>query len=156
MKLLFITLLLFLFLFSCKKEYQPVQINCSLTRDIDSIKKFLPGTWVWLQEKRANRGGQKYEYLTPKTEGYTLTLKFEGNKAYYFKNSQPDSIYTYDVVRELTITGNAEDSLPIIVFYTISNGLRYQYVPVKACPSFLLMQYQFVTSLFGEDTWRKQ
>ena len=156
MKLLFITLLLFQLLFSCKK-YQPPEINCSLTNEIDSIKKFLPGTWVWLHEKRFNRREQKYEYLTPKTEGYSLTLKFDGNKAYYYKNNRPDSVYYYDVVRENTIPGTYPgDSLPVVIFYTMNTGLRYDHFPVRICPSFMIMQYEFISSVVGDYTWRKQ
>ncbi len=155
MKLLLITLLLFQLLFSCKK-YQPPEITCSLTNEIDSIKKFLPGTWIWLHEKRFNQREGKYEYLTPKTEGYSLTLKFDANKAYYYKNNRPDSVYNYKIELLSSITGFPEDSLPILVFYTISNATRYSFVPVKTCPSFLLMQYEIVASVTGNYTWRKQ
>lgn len=155
MKLLFITLLLFQFLFSCKK-YQPPEINCGLTNEIDSIKKFLPGTWVWLHEKRWNQREGKYEYLTPKTEGYSLTLNFDANKAYYFKNNRPDSVYTYKLELLSSITNFPEDSIPILVFYTISTGKRHTFIPIQICPSFLIMQYQYVRSIEGDFTWKKQ
>jgi hypothetical protein len=156
MKLIFIHVLLFLFLLSCKKDYIPVKIDCALRSDIDSIKKDLSGTWVWLQEYRFNQRDRKFEYLTPKTEGYSLTLKFDGNRASYFKNNKPDSVYNYDVEMLSSITGFVEDSIPILVLYTVNTGLRNSYVPVQSCPTFLLTKSQFVSSVLGEFVWKKQ
>ena len=159
--LLFITLLLSIFC-CCKKnkpeEYQPVQIPCQLTKNLDTAKLYIQGTWQWLEEKRYNRGLQKTEYLTPQNQGYTLIMKLNNDTARFFKNNRPDSVYTYKVIRLTEISGTnfPEDQDPVLAFYNIHNGLRSSYVPLKICSNYLLLQHQYVSSIVGERIWKKQ
>ena len=160
MKLTLFITLLFLIFVSCKKEqaYQPVQISCTLTRDLDSCKALIKGTWTWLEEKRMNRGQQGFTYLTPKTESYTLTQRFSNDTVRFFKNGRADSVYIYKVVRLTEISGTnfPEDNDPIVVFYNLHNGLRDSHVPLKICSNYLVLQYQYVTSISGEEIWKRQ
>ena len=156
---LFITLLFFIFV-SCKKEkvYQPVQISCNLTKDLDSCKALIKGSWTWLEEKRASFTQLDYQYLTPKNQGITRILKFSNDTARFFKNNLPDSVYTFKILRLAEISGTnfPEDNDPIIVYYNLHNGLRRSFVPLKICHKFLLLQHQFVSSVVGEQIWAKQ
>lgn len=161
MKQFFIIILL-LSTFSCKKkpieEYVPVQIPCTLSKNIDTVKFYIQGTWKWLEEKRADRAQQNFVYLTPKNQGYTLTMRIANDTLRFYKNNQPDSVYTYKVLLQHDITGTnyAEDQDPALVFYRLYDGLRSNYVPLKMCSNYLQLQYQFVTSIGGEQIWEKQ
>ena len=158
----FLIIILLFSIFSCKKkpveEYIPVQILCTLSKNIDTVTLYIQGTWEWLEEKRYNRGLQKIEYFTPKTQGYSLTLKLSNDTARYFKNNLLESTYTFKIQRLTEISGTnfPEDQDPVIVFYNLHNGLRSSYVPLKICSNYLLLQYQFVRSIEGEWIWKKQ
>lgn len=156
--------------FSCRKlkvieepivtieEYKPVQIPCSLTKNLDTARLYIQGTWQWIEEKRYNRGLQKTEYLTPQNQSYTLTLKLSNDTARYFKNNQTDSVYTFKIQRLTEISGTnfPEDNDPVLVFYKLHNGIRHSHVAFKICSNYLLLQYQYVTSIGGETIWKKQ
>ena len=160
MKQFFIILLFSIF--SCKKkpgeEYIPVQIPCTLSKNIDTVKLYIQGTWEWLEEKRADRVQQKFVYLTPQTQGYTSTMQIGKDTIRFFKNNYPDSVYTYKILLQHDITGTnyPEDQDPALVFYRLYDGLRSNYVPLKICPDYLLLQYQYVTSIGGEIILKKQ
>lgn len=165
MRHLFFIILLSCIILCCKKkqtvvdeEYQPIQILCQLSNNLDTIRFYIKGNWEWLQEKRADRVQQKFVYLTPKTEGYSLTLALGNDTARFYKNNLPDSVYTYKVVRLAEISGTSfpEDSLPVLVFYNLYNGMRNSHVPIKICSNYMLLQYQYVSSIVGEDIWKKQ
>lgn len=163
MKLLFI-IILFVFTFSCCKkkpieqEHQPVQITCALTKDLETCKSFIQGNWIWLEEKRLDRVQQSFVYLTPQNQGYSLSLLLSNDTARFYKNSQPDSVYTFSVMRLTEISGTnfPEDDDPVLVFYNLHNGMRKWHVPMKICSNFLLLQYQHVSSVGGEAIWKKQ
>ncbi len=42
----------------------PVVVDCQLSRDLDTVKMKIEGTWIWLQEERRQRG-QPIQFLTP-------------------------------------------------------------------------------------------
>lgn len=161
MKQLLIITFIISILSCCKKneavEYQPIQIPCQLTKNLDTARLYIQGTWQWLEEKRYNRGLQKTEYLTPQNQGYTLTLKLSNDTARYFKNNLPDSVYTFKIQRLTEISGTnfPEDNDPVLVFYRLHNGQRNNHVPLKICINYLLLQYQYVTSIGGETIWKK-
>jgi hypothetical protein len=153
----------FLFAVSCctkktvQQEYHPVQITCALTNNLDSCKLLIQGNWTWLEELRLDRIQQKFVYLTPQTEGYSLTLQLLNDTARYYKNNKPDSIYTYKILRlsEISGTNFPEDSMPVFVLYNLHNGLRTFHVPLKICSNFLLLQHQFVSSVVGQRIWER-
>ena len=155
---LFIILLFFIFV-SCKKEqtYQPVQISCNLTKDLDSSKSLINGTWVWLEEKYFNLLDGRYDYRTPKTNGYTRSLSFINDTARFYKNNRPDSVYTYKIVRlaELTGTNYPEDNDPVLVFYNLHNGIRHDFVFLNVCREYLYLDYESRRH-GGYEIWKKQ
>ena len=161
MKPIFIIILLFS-IFSCKKkpaeEYIPVQIPCILSKNIDTVKLYLQGTWEWLEEKRYNRGNPVPIYLTPKNQGYTSTIQIGKDTLRFYKDNKPDSVYTYKILLQHDITGTnyPEDQDPALAFYRLYDGLRNNYVPLKICHDYLLLQYQFVTSVGGEIILKRQ
>lgn len=116
------------------------------------------GNWTWLEEKRVDRLRQDYVYLTPKNQGYTLSLCLSNDTARFFKNNRPDSVYTYKVVRLTEISGTnfPEDNDPVLLLNSLHNGLRDSHVPIKICGNYLVLQYQFVTSNSGELIWKRQ
>jgi hypothetical protein len=62
-------LVLTLLLLSCGKDegpYQPVQLSNDLTNNMDTIQKYLPGRWEWVEDRQRTREG--YLYYTPKTK----------------------------------------------------------------------------------------
>ncbi len=138
-----------------EEEYIPIQIPCYLSRNLDTAKLYIQGTWEWLEEKRMTRN-HGLIYLTPQTQGYTLTLKLKNDTAWFFKNNQPGSVYTYKILQEKEITNYPDDNKPVIAYYRLSDNLRSSYVPIKICPEYLLMQHQYVSSIVGENIWKKQ
>lgn len=159
----YLSLILLFSFFCCKKqpaqkEYVPITIPCTLSKNIDTVKFYIQGTWEWLEEKRPNRALQKMEYLTPQNQGYTLTLKLYNDTARFFKNNRPDSVYTYKILRQTEITGTnyPEDNDPAFVTYRLYNGKRSHYVPIKICNNYMLLQHQYVSSIVGEEIWKKQ
>ena len=160
MKQFFIITLLFLG-WCCKDKptpYVPVTIPCTLSRDIDTIKLNIKGTWEWLEEKRYYLGQQGPVYLTPKTEGYTSRMVIGNDTLRFFKNSKPDSVYTYKIIRwkEISGTNFHEDELPVLAFYRLYDNRRASFVPLKICIDYLLFQHQYVTSIGGEQIWKRQ
>lgn len=152
-------IILFFLLFACckKQPYIPVAIDCALSKNIDTLKQLLPGSWVWLQEERVTLGNPK-TYLTPKTEGYTLRMVLRNDSAFFYKNNTIESIYKYDVVKLGVISGTnfPEDEDPVIVFYTLSTGVRNYHVPIQGCNNYLVKQFQYVSSIVGETIWKKE
>ena len=159
-KLILITLIFLTF--SCKKkpdeEYIPVHIPCTLSKNLDTARLYILGTWQWLEEKRYNRSLQKTVYLTPQNQGYTLTMSIANDTLRFYKNNKPDSVYTYKILLQHDITGTdyPEDGEPALVFYRLHDGLRSNYVPLKICNNYLLLQHQYVSSIVGERTWKIQ
>lgn len=157
------TFLVSLIFFSCKNDkinqpYVPVKPCNDLTRNIDSARLFIQGTWEWLEEKRVTRT-DGIIYLTPQTEGYNLTMKINKDSSIqYFKNGIADSIYVYKILRigEITGTNYPEDNYPALVTYHSYNGLRNSYIPIQICADYLLEQAQYVSSVSGELIWKKK
>ena len=159
MKLTLFITLLFLIFVSCKKEqaYQPVQISCNLTKEVDSCRALIAGNWTWRETKILNRLEGRNDYITPKTEGITRSLSFINDTARFYKNNRPDSVYTYKIVRlaELTGTNYPEDNDPVLVFYQLYNGRRYDFVPLNICREYLYLDYESRRH-GGYEIWKKQ
>lgn len=157
--LLIVSLITLLVFSSCKKdkgEYVPYARCVGLTRNIDTISKYIHGNWEWVEEYRVTRyeGGH---YITPDSpNSYHLTLKLSADTARFFVNNRPDSIYRFKIQRELEITNYPTDSLPVIVYYSFNTGQRKSYVQIMICRDQLLMQHQYVSSIAGERLWLKR
>lgn len=136
----------------------PFVAPCKTTKNLDTIKMLIKGTWTWLQEERPIRGLQITKYLTPKTEGYSLDLKLHGDTATYYKCSKVDETYRFAIIRlkEISGTNFPEDEDPVLIFYDLKTGLRDTHVPLKICPEYLILQYQYVRSIEGENTWKRK
>lgn len=170
MKKLILIILLFQAFLSCKKkpadtteppfeeDYKPVQITCTLSNDLDTIKALIPGTWEWLEEKQIIRGQAAPKYITPKIRGYIETRRFSNDTLYFYKNNKPDSIYLYAIVRLKEITGLnfPQDEWPVLLVKNLWTGDRDWYVPVKICKDFLILQAQYVSSIRGEQILKRQ
>lgn len=149
-----------IFLFSCKKEdkpYKPVQVCKEITNNKDSIIKYFYGNWNWLEEKRFNSFLNEVEYLTPKTEGFTLLLKLKADTASFYKNGVIDSVYAFKITEEKDFSNVPTDNIPVIAFFDLSTKSQLQYyVPVKICSDYLLFQYNLVSSLGGSAIWERR
>ena len=159
MKKTILIITVFSILFSCKKDkpYEPFVIPCMFTEDSSLAKIYIKGTWEWIEEKRLSRGQNGYSYLTSKTEGYTLKMVISDSTLQSFKNNALENNYKYKIqlLGEISGTTFPEDSLPVLVFYRQSDGIREAHVPIKICNQYLLQQFQFVSSISGERIWRK-
>ena len=159
MKLTLVITLLFLIFVSCKKEqaYQPVQISCNLTKDLDSCKTLIKGSWTWRETKILNRLEGRNDYITPKTEGITRSLSLINDTARFYKNNRLDSVYTYKILRLMVLTGTnyPEDNDPVVVFYNLHNGIRHDFVPLKICKDYLYLDHEMVRH-GGYEIWKKQ
>lgn len=153
-----VVITIFLFAYGCgkeKKPYVPVVRCPDLTRNIDTINRYIQGTWEFLEELRCSWDG--CQYLTPSSPGmYRTTLKLSSDTARFFKNNTPDSVYKFRIQREFEISNYAPDSLPVIVYYSFYTGIRRTYVPIMICKDQLLMQHQLVSSFVGESIWARK
>jgi bisphosphoglycerate-independent phosphoglycerate mutase (AlkP superfamily) len=160
MKTLNSTILCFLIIaFSqCKKDkpYVPVKICNDLTANIDTVLMLIHGKWNWLQEKRYNRVKQQYEYLTPKTEEYTLVVEIKGDTAKYYKNGKLDEIYKFKILKESDITNISTDTHAVFAFYNFLSGLIHNYVPIKICSSYLVLDFEATSTAGGEEIWKRR
>ena len=149
-----------IFIYGCEKDekpYVPVERCPDLTRNMDTINKYIHGTWQWLEEKRYDRYKNEYVYFTPKTPGwYNLSISLSGDTIRFFKNNIPDSVYRFKIQRELEITNYPTDSLPVIAYYSFYNGVIRNYVPIMMCKKQMLLQYQFDSDIAGEDVYQRR
>ena len=151
-----------LFAISCKKKgdyvHTPVQIDCALSRNLDTAKMYIQGSWQHLEDKNYTWGQQGPIYTTPNSLGFQITLKLNNDTARFFKDNTPADVYTYKVLWKGDITGFnfPEDSLPVLAYYEIPGGMRNSYVPIEICGKYLVLHYQYVTSNSGRRIMRKQ
>lgn len=164
----FVLVCLLLLFHSCKNEdikdpcklenvETPFVVSCKLSKNIDSVKMYIHGTWTWLQEARPIRELQTTKYLTPKTEGYSLELKLHGDTATYYKCNKVDAVYKFAIVKlkEISGTNFPEDENPVLVYYDLNTGLRHTHVPIVICKNYCILQYEDVSSFVGPFTWKK-
>ena len=157
---IFSAFVLLLFLFgSCKKDkpYVPFVIPCQLTQDIPLSQTYIKGTWEWVEEHRIERGQNGERYLTPKTEGYTRRMIFRDSIMQFLKNNNVEGEFKYKVsfTGDYTGTNYPEDSLPALIFYKLPDGGEYSHIPIKICDKYLVLQNQYVSSIIGEEIWKK-
>ena len=159
MKLTLFIKLLFIIFVSCKKEqaYQPVQISCNLTKDLDSCRALIGGTWTWLETKIPNPLYGRDDYIRAKTEGYTRSISVINDTVRFYRNNRPDSVYTYKILKltELTGTNYPEDNYPVLVFYQLHSGRRYDFVFLNICREYLYLDYESRRH-GGYEIWKKQ
>jgi hypothetical protein len=151
--------LLFLVLFSCKKEkkpYVPVPRCADLTRNIDTINLYIHGNWRFVEELRFSRE-YGLQYLTPDSEGaYHWTLKISGDTVTFFTNNVQDQLYRFRIQRELEFTNFPTDSMPCLFLYSVSSTHLVSYIPILICRNQLLMQTQHVSSFGGERLYIRE
>lgn len=141
-----------------EEEYKPVQILCTLSNNLDTVKLQIPGTWEWIEEKRWNDLVQKFDYLTPKTQGYTLRMKLNRDTITFYKNNVIQDINTYKILRQGEVTGTnyPDDENTVIVYYRIPEGTRIHFVPLKMCGNYMVLQHQYVSSVVGPKIWERR
>jgi hypothetical protein len=134
----------------------PFVAPCKLTKNMDSVKMYIQGTWTWLQEERVQRG-QPTKYLTPQTEGVSYMVKLSGDSTISYKCGALTGKSKFAIVRlkEISGTNFPEDEDPVMVFYDLRTGARTSYVPIVICESYYILQYQYVSSVVGPNTWKK-
>jgi len=162
MKYLILTTILFSIV-CCKKqpkietEYLPFVIPCNLSNDLDTIRLAFNGTWEFVQEKRVNRIQGGFNYITPQSQGFYRRMQITNDTVKYFKNTTQDSVYKFRISKQGTITGTnlPDDNEPVLIFYNTYNGYRDGYVPIKYCSNYLILQLQAVSSISGEQIWKK-
>lgn len=142
----------------CEKDkvYQPFVIPCQLTQDLSLSRTYIKGVWEWVEEHRYERGSGE-RYLTPKSEGFTRIMVIGDSTLQLLKNNQVVVDYKYKIEFRGHYTGTnfPEDSLPALIYYRISDGGKDGHVPIKICDKYLVLQNQYVSSITGQEIWRK-
>lgn len=148
------------FVFGCEKEeklYIPIVRCADFTRNMDTINKYIHGTWRWLEEKKYDRYKGEFIYNTPNTPGWhDITLKFSGDSVRVSGYGSMDSIFQFRIQRMFEITNYPTDSLASLVYYSFFTGQRLSFVPVVICKNQLLMQHQIMRDDMGEYVWKRQ
>jgi hypothetical protein len=146
--------------YGCDKEekpYVPIQRCPDFTRNMDTINKYIHGTWDWKEEMRYDRNQNGFIYFTPKTPGWTTRImRLFADTAVISIPNTPDSVFRFKIQWQFEITGFPTDSLPMLAYYSFYTGIRKNAIPIMICKNQLLMQNQFVTSNFGEDIWLRK
>jgi hypothetical protein len=135
-----------IFLYGCEKKeepYVPIQRCPDLTRNMDTINKYIHGTWEWKEEKIYDRYKNEYE----------RTMRLFADTAIISIPNIPDSVFRFRIQWQFEITGFPTDSLPMLVYYSFYTGIRQNAVPIKICKNQLLLQRQLVSSIQGEALW---
>jgi hypothetical protein len=156
MKQLILLTTVFFTLFSCKK-YKPFEISCTLTQDSSQAKKYIKGTWEWVEEKRANDSKSGYSYKTPKTEGYILRMIIGDSTLSFYKNSEK-SDYKYKIQLWGEISGNFNSTLSFksaFVLYNLNDGNLFSAFPISICNEVLIEQLNLISDTNGDLIWRK-
>lgn len=158
MRHLSILILLFvILLYGCEKKeepYVPIQRCSDITRNMDTINKYIHGTWEWKEEKRFDRNQNEYVYYTPNSPGRNeRTMRLIADTAIISIPNTPDSVFKFKIQWQFEITGFPTDSLPMLVYYSFYTGIRQNAVPIMICKNQLLLQHQFVSSILGESLW---
>jgi|SRR5215203_4530169 len=133
-------LLLVILLLSCKKDsvpYQPVRLSNELSNNVDTITKYLPGRWEWVEDRLKTSDG--YQYYTPKTQGYKDYLILSNDTIAFRRNGEPDIIRTFKIVPEREVTNWHEDTDLVLVTYNLNNGSYASYYQVYICNNQLLL-----------------
>lgn len=134
-------------------EYEPIPRCPDLTSNIDTIKKYIPGTWKWAEEVRYDRIAG-IRYFTPNSPGWHhVSVKLYGDTAQFFVNNKIDSARQFKIQRLLEITNFNSDSTPVLVYYNFHNGVRRSSVPIWICKDQLIMQYQLFSDIAGDQLW---
>lgn len=158
--LLFYFLIVICLGYGCRKEdnpYVPVQRCPDLTRNIDTINKYIIGTWGWLEEEFYDRRTNSLVYYTPYSPGRNKkTLHFLGNKVQISGYGTYDGTYQFRIHRLLEFTNYPTDSLPVLVYYYINTGQRMSPIPIMICKDQMLFQSQIWSDIAGEDVWRRK
>jgi hypothetical protein len=105
--------------------------------------------------ERFDQVERDYKYLTPKTEGHTLILEIKGDTATFYENGKFYDASKFKILKESDITNISTDTDTVLAFYSLSSGVIQSYVPIEICSSYLILQFQFTTSVTGEQTWKR-
>jgi hypothetical protein len=155
-QLILLTTVFFIFL-SCKKAYEPFEITCTLTQDSSLAKKYIKGTWEWVETKKDDNSKRGYSFLTPKTEGYSLKMILGDSTVQLFKNSSLEDNFKYKIQLWGEVRGgfqNLNDYRASFVLYNQSGGIRYSATPIFICPE-ILKEISLNTSNLYDRVWRK-
>jgi len=154
MKILsFLILTCVIFLSACKKEdkpYIPIERCSDFTNNIDSINKYIYGTWERMEEVRRERStGITYYY--PGTSGWrNFVYKFSSDTVTMYNNGVKDSVYRFKIQRELEITNFPLDTSAVVVYYSFYTGLRRKYIPITICKTRLIFLNNLSSDVVGD------
>ena len=146
-------LICIIFLPACKKEvkpYTPIERCADLTNNLDSINKYIQGTWERMEEVRLERlTGLLYSH--PNTPGWrNYIYKFSGDTVTMYNNGIQDSVYRFKIQRELEITNFPMDSSVVMVYYSFFTGLRRRYIPIVICKTQLIFLNNLSSDVVGD------
>lgn len=140
---------------TCKKEnnvpYIPIVISEYLTRNIDTARILMQGSWDWVETKKASYRTGEFIYTTPKTEGYAFSYLFFNNIIKTYKNNIEEGIVNFDFKFRGEITGNSNDSLPVLVYY----NTPIKYIPYQVSQNYLILEGQNTPSNSGQSIYKK-
>lgn len=149
----FLILICIVFLSACKKEtkpYTPLDRCSDFTNSIDSISKYIQGTWERMEEIRYERQ-TGLTYFHPDISGWRKFIyKYSGDTLRAFNNGLADSVYRFKIQRESDVTLYPTDTLPVIVNYSFYTGIRASYFRVQICKNQLLMLFNYRSDVVGD------
>jgi len=138
-------------------SYVPVNITCTLTKNVDSARILIQGKWNWVQEERAIQRGGYIAYFTPHTEGHTEGLKFNKDTVFFIKNDVILDTSKFDFRPYSEFSNYPPDpNLIVIVYYNIHSGNSNSGgTPFKICKDYFILQFQFFDDNRGDFTYKK-
>jgi hypothetical protein len=138
------------------KPYVPVTRCSDMTRNIDTINKYIRGNWEWVESYEITRTFRGY--ITPNTPGQDRRmLKIDGDSLQFIKNNKPDSIYRFRIHKYSDFSNYPDDSTISVISYTSRyTGMGGGAIVLKICKEQLLMQSGYVSSLDIESLWLRK
>ena len=149
-------------LVSCKKEKvipQPIPIVSCITptKDIETCKKLIIGSWSWTYEKIYYRAYPYMVLQTPTTEAYTRQMEFRNNSiAFIYTNLILQRQVKYSVTTLDKVSNYPSDSsITTLIFYDLQTGLRIDFAPVSGCTDSLTLHYNLYSETKGIEKWNR-
>lgn len=141
---------------ACRKDEIKYNVPCNdPTSDIPTSKSLVLGKWEWVSELYRVQFTNQYILKTPQSEGYTRQLYAYPDRLEFFKNNSFEQKYRYDFVVESSITNYFGDSLNVLVFKDFNTGQRTNHTHFEICNDTLILNFQILSSVKGQEKWAK-
>ena len=156
-QIIFLTTIFIVLFTSCKKDKTVTyNIPCNTpTTDATISSSLIIGKWKWVSEYRCPLRSPCF-YLTPASEGYTKDRVFDKQGIHsFYKNGILTGAVRYSFVLEKEITLYPLDNATVLKLTDSQTGAILNYVHFTICNDTLVLNWQVLSDLAGQEKWAK-